>query len=242
MIKNKKTMCKILSVFLAFLIVAQILPLQVLAENVTDALAHQQLINDALNNPTSEDNVSDAEILYEVEEKRDEYTKVYKKSDGTYTAVKTIEPLHYLKDDVWEEINNSMSLKGSLYTNLDNLFNVELPESIDSNENLTVEKDGYELSFSVDNIEESSAVVENDIVVSDTNITVADEAIAQTQSSVTYNDIAKDTDLQYIVTPNSIKENIIVSNKKSVKDTYAFTFETNGLDTEELDDGSIVKT
>ena len=70
MIKNKKTMCKILSVFLAFLIVAQILPLQVLAENVTDALAHQQLINDALNNPTSEDNVSDAEILYEVEEKR----------------------------------------------------------------------------------------------------------------------------------------------------------------------------
>lgn len=240
MIKNKKTMCKILSVFLAFLIVAQILPLQVLAENVTDALAHQQLINDALNNPTSEDNVSDAEILYEVEEKRDEYTKVYKKSDGTYTAVKTIEPLHYLKDDVWEEINNSMSLNGSLYTNLDNLFNVEFPESIDINENLTVEKDGYELSFSVDNIEESSAVVENDIVVSDTNITVADEAIAQTQSSVTYNDVAEDTNLQYIVTPNSIKENIIVSNKKSVKDTYAFTFETNGLDTEELDDGSVV--
>ncbi|MBQ8767459.1 MAG: carbohydrate binding domain-containing protein, partial [Clostridia bacterium] len=193
-----------------------------------------------MNNPTSEDNTSNAEILYEVEEKRDEYTKVYKKSDGTCTAIMTEEPLHYLNDGVWEEINNSMSLNGSLYTNLDNLFNVEFPESIDSNENLTVEKDGYELSFSVDNIEESSAVVENDIVVSDTNIPVADEAIAQTQSSVTYNDVAEDTDLQYIVTPNSIKENIIVSNKESVKDTYTFTFEPNGLDAEKLDDGSVI--
>ncbi len=238
--KKTKTICKALSVFLAFLIVVQILPLQVLAESVTDAIAHQQFINDALNNPTSEDNISNVKILYEVEKKRDEYTKVYKKSDGTYTAVMTEEPLHYLNDGVWEEINNSMSLNGNLYTNLDNLFNVEFPETIDSNENLTVEKDGYELSFSVDNIEESSAVVENDIVVSDTNITVADEAIAQTQSSVTYNNVAEDTDLQYIITPNSIKENIIVFDKESVKDTYTFTFETNGLNVEKLDDGSVV--
>lgn len=238
--KKTKKACKILSVFFAFLIVVQILPLQVLAENVTDAIAHQQFINNVVNNPTSVDDDSDAEILYEVEEKRDEYTKVYKKSDGTYTAVKTVEPLHYLHDGVWEEINNSMTLNGNHYTNIDNLFNVEFPESIDSNENLTVEKDGYELSFSVDEIEDSSAVVENDIVVSDTNISVADEAISQTQSSVTYNDVAENTDLQYIVTPNSIKENIIVSDKESVKDTYTFTFETNGLNTEKLDDGSVV--
>ena len=238
--KKTKKACKILSVFLAFLIVVQILPLQVLAENITDAIAHQQFINDVVNNPTSVDDDSDAEILYEVEEKRDEYTKVYKKSDGSYTAVMTEEPLHYLYNGEWEEINNSMSLNGNLYTNLDNLFNVELPETIDSNENLTVEKDGYELSFSVDEIEESSATVENNVVVSDTNIAVADEAISQTQSSVTYNDVAENTDLQYIVTPNSIKENIIVSDKESVKDTYTFTFETNGLNTEKLDDGSVV--
>lgn len=234
MIKNKKTMCKILSVFLAFLILVQILPLQVLAENIAELLSNQGTAD------TSVVENTDVSILFEIEEKRDEHTKVYKKSDGTYTAVKTVEPLHYLNDGVWEEINNSMSLNGNLYTNLDNLFNVELPETIDSNENLTVEKDGYTLSFSIDDIEESSAVVENDIVVSDTNIAIADEAIAQTQASVTYNDIAEDTDLQYIVTPNSIKENIIVSNQESVKDTYTFTFETNELDAEKLNDGSIV--
>lgn len=54
--KKTKTMCKALSVFLAFLIVVQILPLQVLAESVTDAIAHKEFIEDVLNNPTYEDN------------------------------------------------------------------------------------------------------------------------------------------------------------------------------------------
>ena len=238
--KGIKTFCKVLSVFLAVLFVIEILPLQVMAEEFTDAVAEKQFIEDFVNNPTDAEKDAEAEILYEVEEKRDEHTKVYKKSNGTYTAVMTEEPLHYLDEGVWKEINNSMILNGSIYTNLNNLFNVELPKNIDEDKELTVEKDGFELSFSVDNIENSSAIVENNIVASDTEIESADKAISQTQSSVTYSDIANNTDLQYIVTPNSIKENIIVSNKESVKDTYAFTFETNGLNAEKLDDGSIL--
>ena len=44
--KKTKTMCKVLSVFLTFLIVVQILPLQVLAESFTDAIAHKEFIED----------------------------------------------------------------------------------------------------------------------------------------------------------------------------------------------------
>ena len=238
--KGIKIFCKVLSVFLAILFVIEILPLQVMAAEFTDAVAQKEFIEDFVNNPTDAEKDAEAEILYEVEEKRDEHTKVYKKSNGTYTAVMTEEPLHYLDEGVWKEINNSMILNGSIYTNLNNLFNVELPKNIDEDKELTVEKDGFELSFSVDNIENSSAIVENNIVASDTEIESADKAISQTQSSVKYSDIADNTDLQYIVTPNSIKENIIVSNKESVKDTYAFTFETNGLNAEKLDDGSIL--
>lgn len=238
--KGIKTFCKVLSVFLAVLFVIEILPLQVMAEEFTEAVAQKEFIEDLVNNPTDAEKDAEAEILYEVEEKRDEHTKVYKKSDGTYTAVMTEEPLHYLDEGVWKEIDNSMILAGNFYTNLSNLFNVELPKNIDEDNELTVEKDGYELSFSVDNIENSSAVVENNIVASDTEIESADKAISQTQSAVTYNDIADNTDLQYIVTPNSIKENIIVSNKESVKDTYSFTFETNGLNAEKQDDGSVL--
>ncbi len=238
--KGIKTFCKVLSVFLAVLFVIEILPLQVMAEEFTDAVAQKEFIEDLVNNPTDAEKDAESEILYEVEEKRDEHTKVYKKSDGTYTAVMTEEPLHYLDEGVWKEIDNSMILDGNLYTNLSNLFNVELPKNIDEDESLTVEKDGYELSFSVNDIESSSAIIENNIVDSDTEIAVADSAISQTQSSVTYNNIADNTDLQYIVTPNSIKENIIVSNKESVNDKYTFTFETNGLNVEKQDDGSVL--
>lgn len=238
--KGMKKVCKMLSVFLTVLFVIEILPLQVMAAEFIDAVEQKEFIEDLVNNPTDVEKDAEAEILYEVEEKRDEYTKVYKKSDGTYTAVKTVEPLHYLDEGVWEEINNSMILNGSIYTNLNNIFNVELPENIDENKELTVEKDGYKLSFSVDNVENSSAIVENNIVTSDTEIELVDKAISQTQSSVIYTDIADNTDLQYIVTPNSIKENIIVSNKESVKDTYTFTFETNGLNAEKQDDGSVL--
>lgn len=165
---------------------------------------------------------------------------MYKKSDGTYTAVMTETPLHYFNAGVWEEINNAMILDGDFYTNTDNLFNVSLPESINSTESLTVENDGYELSFNVEDISQSSAVVENNIVESDSAVEAAQDAIAQTQSSVTYNNVAENTDLQYIVTPNAIKENIIVSDKESVKDTYTFTFQSNGLEAEKLEDGSVV--
>lgn len=237
--KGIKTFCKVLSVFLAVLFVIEILPLQVMAEEFTEAVAQKEFIEDLVNNPTDAEKDAEAEILYEVEEKRDEHTKVYKKSDGTYTAVMTEEPLHYLDEGVWKEIDNSMLLYGGQYTNIGNDFNVELPKNIDENQKLTVEKDGEELSFSVDNIKNSSAVVENNIATSDSEIELADKAISQTQSSVTYNNITDNTDLQYIVTPNSIKENIIVSSKESVKNIYTFTFETNGLNTEKQNDGSI---
>ncbi len=237
----KKKFNKILSVFLAMLIVIGILPLSTMAKSYTDYINEQLALEELLNHPVENTEDSTATIIGEVEEKRDEYTKVYKKDDGSYTAVMSVEPLHYLNDEgLWEEINNSMVLQNGLYTNTDNDFNVELPKDIDSNENLTVEKDGHSLSFSIDNIEESSAIVENNIVASDTNIPDADTAIAQTQSAVTYSEVAENTDLQYIVTPNSIKENIIVANKESVQSTYSFTFETNGLDAVKQDDGSVL--
>ncbi len=212
----------------------------VFAQEVTDAVEHYEFVQDAINNPAiAEDTAPEAEIVFEVEEKRDEFTKVYKKDDGTYTAIMSAEPLHYLNGGEWEEINNSLMLDDGFYTNAENSFSIQLPKSISSSENLTVEKDGYGISFSVEDISESSAVVENNVVASETQVPSADEAIAQTQSSVTYADVAENTDLQYVVTPNSIKENIIVSDKESVKETYTFTFETNGLSVEKKDDGSV---
>lgn len=47
-------------------------------------------------------------ILYEVEQERSANAKIFRRTDGTYTALIADEPLHYLKDGVWEEIDNTL--------------------------------------------------------------------------------------------------------------------------------------
>ena len=237
--KGIKTFCKVLSVFLAVLFILEVLPTQVMAEAYTAAVAEKQFIEDLVNNPTDVENAYSAEILYEVEEKRDEFTKVYKKTDGSYTAIVSKEPLHYLDNGVWEEIDNSLSSDGNTFTNASNIFNAIFPKSLDDNAQISIENGESEIAFSVNNISESSGVVENAIGKSDTQIDTVDNAIANTQSSITYEDVETNTDIQYIVTPNSIKENVIVSDKNSIKDSYSFTIEKGNLTCVLVDDGSV---
>ncbi len=234
-------MKKILSTILSVILLFYVLPTTAMAEEINSALNRNEDLEELLSNPVEVEDVSAAAIIGEVKEKRDEYTKVFKKGDGSYTAMMSAEPLHYLSDGVWENIDNSMIFSGGNYTNNKNEFNVELPKKIDENKKLIIEKDNYSLSFTVDDVEEdSTAVVENGVAVSETGISEADAAIANTQSAVTYNNISENTDLQYIVTPKSIKENIIISNKESVQETYSFTFETDGLVAEKQSDGSVI--
>ena len=237
--KGIKTFCKVLSVFLAVLFILEVLPTQVMAEAYTAAVAEKQFIEDLMNNPTDVENADSAEILYEVEEKRDEFTKVYKKTDGSYTAIVSKEPLHYLDNGVWEEIDNSLSSDGNTFTNASNIYNAIFPKSLDDNAQISIENGESEIAFSVNNISESTGVVENAIGKSDTQIETVDNAIANTQSSITYEDVETNTDIQYIVTPNSIKENVIVSDKNSIKDSYSFTIEKGNLTCVLADDGSV---
>ena len=237
--KGIKTFCKVLSVFLAVLFILEVLPTQVMAEAYTAAVAEKQFIEDLMNNPTDVENADSAEILYEVEEKRDEFTKVYKKTDGSYTAIVSKEPLHYLDNGVWEEIDNSLSSDGNTFTNASNIFNAVFPKSLDDDAQISIENGESEIAFSVNNISESNGVVENAIGKSDTQIETVDNAIANTQSSITYEDVETNTDIQYIVTPNSIKENVIVSDKNSIKDSYSFTIEKGNLTCVLADDGSV---
>lgn len=206
--KGIKTFCKVLSVFLAVLFILEVLPTQVMAEAYTAAVAEKQFIEDLMNNPTDVENADSAEILYEVEEKRDEFTKVYKKTDGSYTAIVSKEPLHYLDNGVWEEIDNSLSSDGNTFTNASNIFNAVFPKSLDDDAQISIENGESEIAFSVNNISESNGVVENAIGKSDTQIETVDNAIANTQSSITYEDVETNTDIQYIVTPNSIKDTV----------------------------------
>ena len=59
---------------------------------------------------------NDAEILYEDESQREEYSKRYRLSDGTWIAVVYDDAVHYQKDGEWKEINNTLKQEAESYT------------------------------------------------------------------------------------------------------------------------------
>ncbi|MDE6020520.1 MAG: DNRLRE domain-containing protein, partial [Ruminococcus sp.] len=233
-----KFISKFLSVFLSALFVAEILPTQIIAEAYNDWSNSKSYVNELIENPTA-NKESTSDILYEVTEKRDEYTKVYKKSDGSYTALVSKTPIHFLSEGLWQEINNSLTPENGIFTNISNTFNVLFPNAISDDEQITVESDGSQIAFSVNDIDSSIGNIENSIGEFDVNIEIAENALANTQSSITYKNACNGTDIQYTVLPNAIKENIIVSSKENLKSSYSFIFEIGELNYTLHEDGSI---
>ena len=175
-----------------------------------------------------------AEIVCEVEEKRDEFSKTYKRADGSYTSVVSQTPLHTLKDGEWKEIDNTLKAEGYTLKNTDGSFDIEFPQTISEDEKITVTNNGERIAFSVNDIDSSSAVVttpetdENNIIEKD---------LSKTVSEITYESVDESTDVQYVVSSGFVKENIIVDDKSGLKDIYSFDIEKGNL-TVILDDSN----
>ena len=180
-----------LAILLAMTMIIGILPMTVFAEGVTEALARQEYIDNLLENPVQSEEEAKAEVLYEVKEKRDEYSKVFKRDDGTYTAVVSDTPLHYDNDGVWEDIDNTLVRDGSVLTNGAGELSVELPAEISESDAVSVKNGSNEISFTMNDIEESDAAVHNGIGETDSEDKLIQEAVAQTSSGVTYEDVAE---------------------------------------------------
>ena len=84
--KIEKTVSKALAFFLSALFIFEVLPTQIMADAYNDWSDQRNAINELIENPSVNEEDT-ADILYEVVEKRDEYTKVFKKSDGSFTAM-----------------------------------------------------------------------------------------------------------------------------------------------------------
>ena len=201
--------------------------------NYSDNKAYQEtLLTEAVENGNEK-----AEIICEVAEKRDEYTKTYKRADGSFTTVLSKTPIHKLQNGEWVEIDNSLKSESTVIVNKNGAFDIEFPETISQNEEITISNGDDSISFSVNEIESAEAVVNKTKVGSDN---IVEKDLSKTMSEITYENVNNNTDLQYIVSSNSVKENIIVSNKESLKDTYTFNIEKGNLSVEIDKENNIV--
>ena len=85
-----KILCSLLSV----LLVMQIVPLSTLAVEKPNIISSEIASADVSLKESPD-------ILYEVVEKRSEFTKVYKLSDGSYYEVISNEPVHIFNNGYW---------------------------------------------------------------------------------------------------------------------------------------------
>ncbi|MBO5291471.1 MAG: hypothetical protein J6B35_07780, partial [Clostridia bacterium] len=81
--KNNKITVKIFSILLSVLIISNILPMQVFAEEVTSLNQVNTVIGETAETETTETVEAEREILSEEASKREEYVKHFRMSDGT---------------------------------------------------------------------------------------------------------------------------------------------------------------
>ncbi len=236
-----KKSLKILSAFLAVLTFFSILSAAtpVFAEDVNEYIADKEYTEKLLTEVVENNTEEKAPIVKEIEEKRDENKKVYLREDGTYTAVISKTPVHYEKDGEWVDIVNDLKTDGDVITNTAGNFNVEFPKEISEDNEIKVENGKESLTFSIAETEKSNGKVKNNKKQKQDKNKVSDEEIfnndiSRNVSEIEYEDVLENTNLEYVVTPTGVKENIIVENKESLKKSYSFNI-TKGKLKAELD-------
>ena len=225
-----KLSVRLLSAFLTVAILVVSLPLTVFA--LTNESESEESVVSNLGSIDS--------YTYELVDRRDEYTKHFRMSDGTVTAVKHSAPVHRLDENgVWQEIDNTLVSSANEYKTSD--ARIKFAKKTTGNEVLFTLHDGNsKITMSFDG---ASRKIEGEV----TNYSADEDVdeitkmshLEKLNSKVIYRNILDGVDLEYIAVSNTIKENIILSSKR---DSYVFTFtmKLNNMTAELAENGGII--
>ena len=194
-------------------------------------------------------------ITNELIDLRSEYSKTYEKSDGSRVSIVTASPLHYYDNNgkAWEEYDNTLSEtkneEGELQlTNNNPKFKVEIPKKLNETNSINAETKNYKISIIPLEVSESNTVSDNTKStlrkVKKLKDKTIDDYVKESikASTVEFEDIypGTDTNLEYEVVNNSLKETITLTKAPEKETSYKFELIAEGLVAELKDDGTIV--
>lgn len=220
-------MKKFLSIILCVLILCATLPLSVFADEI------------------GYDTVSEAVEL------REENVKHFLNPDGSYTALAYSKPVHRLDENGnWQDLENIMNeeTRGNKQAYITSDGRTVFSKKINSTDNeiFTLNEGKYEISVSFVNegLKNTTAKLSNH--AKKYTPSKFDKLETQykklkeidTTTTLLYKNALSGVDLEYVLSVNDIKENIIVR-KLQDEYSYSFIYELNGLIPELNDDGSI---
>jgi len=242
-----KSLKKLLAFILAIALFICSIPFSVSAESIIDSLfeepslvSAESIIDSSFQESsleTVEQTDVESEILYEINEKRDETTKYFAMSDGTIKACIYPQPVHYKKGQEYLEIDNTLIQTKSngkiYYENSANSFKAKLPESCEEYIEFS-DENGF-VKFRL--VGALNKPIEKLNKVKPKN-SKSDKTIVQNNSDrAIYKSVKADIDIEYDVSGNKLKETIVL-NKKS-KQSFAFEIVTSAKSAVKNNDNSI---
>ena len=187
---------------------------------------------------------------------RGSYEKHFLMSDGSYQVALYNEPVHQSENGKWVEIDNTLKLSTAAdgiaqYTTANGLTDVSFSRDF-REQMVTVRQGDYSVSWGVQaitnetssktTISTSQQPVIAELVEADHSaLSVQEQKLLATKSTSTirYRDaLHSDVDLEYIILPSRVKENIILNNPKDISG-YVVTVHTENLSARLLKDRRI---
>ena len=225
-------------------LIAFSLPTQVFAQNLP---INTEVKTQTPNEEQSSDEYKTGNILSEIKDERDEYSKQFRLDDGTTMAVSYKEPIHY-KNAAGEWVDYDNSLKNETvnsaspdevteeYTNKKSDFKVNYSKKSKENSMVKIKDDNQKISWGY----KDTNKVKSTIVNNDEELTGNDKftTLKNLTSEITYENIYDDVDVQYFTTTTGVKENIILKNKNARSDFY-IQYKFNNLTAKSVDDKTV---
>lgn len=197
---------------------------------------------------SDEETVPSGKIVKEVVELRESNVKHFELEDGTYQAIVYGRDVHFMANGQWEDVDNTLSLRPSdgSYRTADN--RVRFAGKGSSGDHLVeLSENGY--SIAVSWLGTKATVAEKLSLSPSVSVThineeskTANEASASAltkKSSLRFQKVSSNVDLEYKLIGRDIKENIIV-HAPSESYQYDFFLELGGLMPAMQEDGSIL--
>lgn len=239
---------KCIALLLSVIMIVGCLPINAFATEVISMDTVQTSNSDII--VESQECISDDLIdeIVEIGSLREENVKHFRLADGTYEAVIYSEAVHRKDSDgVWQDIDNNLTLQsiGGKQQYLTTDSRICFADKFEINSQLfSLNENGYSISMTL--IGETTAVtgsshlsidsmqIETSIVPIISNASVRSDSTSYNSleeaaridnaSSIIYNDIRPNIDIEYVLRGNDVKENIVVN---ATSDGYVYVFEMN---------------
>ncbi|MBQ3519336.1 MAG: DNRLRE domain-containing protein [Clostridia bacterium] len=233
---------KAICLLLVLLLTLQSMPLRASAlEAIRNSLSDFSTATDLIQ---SDVNDVASPIIGEDISLRDANTKHFRHEDGSYTAAMYDSPVHYYADGEWKDIDNTLTLttataeQAARYETVASGTPVSFPQAMTENEAITVFARGYDLAFS---LQTQTGLSASASVLQTATASEEPQSVLQAQtndSTVRYENVLGNTDLQYDVTSSAVKESIVIKAKQN-EYVYRFNMNLDGLQAVTHGDGSI---